>query len=735
VVATSGFDPNAGGEAAAPAGHETISVLLTEPVLQISRVMHVETGSVHTAYRIRGNDEIAGGHLEALESLRAIEVHPGVEKIVHMEWADGSLWAISDPETGLQLSSILRSDGPRPAEWCVPFFEAVSGALDFMASRGKAHGGITPDFIYYDAAAGSARIVGLYARMLVPAPITPYTAPEFAHGGQPNAAADLYSIGAVLYRCVGGKPPYPYGSESEVASAILGPSGPPAIYTNDWFKAIVALLMARSPRDRYRVAVDALDDMRARRVPKVSLPEEDPTIALKDVPVTGEDLPDHVLPGEPGMADPYARRFSVDLLRPIKLLFALPGRLLNAVYDVITMPLNRQPKITDVDGRTCRRPRQRSAFELRVQMLLGKLWTAAVYCFCAFWLIAICHGSYLVYRDRSAVVAEEKGLPNIVKEGKRSSLTRGDVLESGDQPEIVTKAGETITLAVGDGLVHLEENSSLILRRIDYDEGRVRVFELKRGQAAAYCPLQRMSGARFEIVCNGVRTRVPHSARFRVTANDGGATNIQSGRGRVPVITGASRVTLSDAKQAWATEEDGIERVEALPQKSEDALIEQTGGMPQPHPWDGWKERYTELQEEKIVPQINRALTFFRIKPASKSTLMNARALSIAKTSLTALHAALMADGEPPDHLDLRTLKETQLDEETVKSLVKPLEGKKLLAYYKLKGDSYIVFARALDGEHSLIRLDTGKLTVVKEPEEEDALAAARKKYRDLHSD
>ena len=735
MFATDGFDPDAGREAAPPAGYETVSILNTEPGLQIFRVMQVETGNIHRAYRIHCTDDVLRDYQEVLGQIRAIEVHPGIEKIVYTELRTGHLWAISDQECGLPLSTILKSDGPRPSSWCTAFFEGIASAMDFMASRGVAHGGLSPEYLYYDSSSGSAKIIGLYARQLVSAPVSPFTPPGLAHGGKPTPAADLYASGAILHRCVSGKPPYPYGDSAEIAAAILGPAGPTPIYTDDWFKAIVAVLMARSPRDRYRVAVDALADMRAQKAPKVSLPETESNVVLKAVPVSGEDLPDHVLPGEPGMADPYARRLNFDLFRPVKLLFALPGRLLNFVYDVITMPLNRQPKITGEDGRTYRRPRQRSAFELRMQMLLGKLWAVGVYCFIAFWIIALCHGGYLVYRDRTAVVADEKGLPTITREGKKSSLTRGDVLESADQPEITTKPGETITLTVGDVLIHLEENSSLVLRRIDYDQGRVRVFELKKGQAAAYCPLQRLPGARFEIVCSGVRTLVPHSARYRVTAGDGGGVNVQSGRGRVPVITGASRVTLTDGKQANANEDDGIDKVEAVPAKSEEALINQTGGVPTAHPWDPLVERYTELQEEKIVPQINRALTFFRVKPASKSTLMNARALSIAKTSLTALHAALMSEGEPPDALNLKTLKQTQLDDDTVKSLLKPLDGKKLLAYYKLKGDNYIVFARAMDAGHSLLRLDTGKVSVLKEPEEEDALAAARKKYRELRSE
>ncbi len=738
-----GINPEPDADVLPPAGYDVISVLLTESRMSMYRVMDTPSGQIHHAYRISSpgpkpptQPESDAIWYDALSLQKELEASDRMEHIISVQWHGGFIWALSGPERGTSVASFARNDGKRTVDWCAALFEPLAGVVDFAASRNIAHGGIVPELVYFEPETGHVELAGLFARRLAAPDISAYTAPECVHGEAASPSADLYACGCILYKCLTGRPPYTGANTEELTRAILGPVGPPPLLTQDWMKAIIGVLMARSPRDRYRVAVDAASDMRNRKAPAIILPEGQggQAILLPDVPETGEDLPEHVLPGEPGMADPYARA-SLDLLRPLRLLLVLPGRLLNGLYDVVTMPFNRQPKVTTADGRTYRPPRKRSALELRIQMLFGKAWNAAIWCVLVFGVVSAAHGAYLTYRDRSAVVGDIKGLPMLVLEGKRSQLVRGDVLESGPQPEIDTGKGGSVTLYAGDARIHLEENTSVVIKRIDYDEGRIRVFEVKKGQVSAYCPFQRMPSARFEIVCNGVRTHVPRSARMRVTCSDNGGANVQVAMGRVPVITGAARVTLPEGKQAWATEDDGIDHVAAVPDKSLSALIDQTGGLPEQRPWDPVMERYTELQEEKIVPGINRMLTFFHAKPASKSTLMNARAVSMAKMSLTALHAALMAEGEPPSELDLKSLKQTELDKDTVRSLLTPFDGKKLLAYYRMKGDAYIAFARGLDGVHSLLRLDTGKITVLKEQDEEEALAMARKKYRDLHGD
>ena len=93
-----------------------------------------------------------------------------------------------------------------------------------------------------------------------------YMAPEQARGEEVDARADVYSLGALLYELLTGKPPHEGPSLADVlASAQKGqvtpveervPDAPPDL------TAIVRKAMASEPRDRYPSAVEMAADLR-----------------------------------------------------------------------------------------------------------------------------------------------------------------------------------------------------------------------------------------------------------------------------------------------------------------------------------------------------------------------------------------------------------------------------------------------------------------------------------------
>jgi serine/threonine protein kinase len=111
-----------------------------------------------------------------------------------------------------------------------------------------------------------------------------YMAPEQATGDRNvDARADLYAVGAVLYACLGGKPPYAGVTGEDVLAAVV--AGPPASLleaAGDVDPALVAVVdraMKRSPDERFQTAAE----MRAALEASMrELPEAPPASAGPD---------------------------------------------------------------------------------------------------------------------------------------------------------------------------------------------------------------------------------------------------------------------------------------------------------------------------------------------------------------------------------------------------------------------------------------------------------------------
>lgn len=102
-----------------------------------------------------------------------------------------------------------------------------------------------------------------------------YVSPEQATGSQVDQRSDLFSVGAVLYECLAGRPAFAAPSVVEIFAQIINPvpPPPPTSFNRSVPKALDRITLkavAKSPKGRYQSAEEFLEELRRVRFPKSS---------------------------------------------------------------------------------------------------------------------------------------------------------------------------------------------------------------------------------------------------------------------------------------------------------------------------------------------------------------------------------------------------------------------------------------------------------------------------------
>jgi serine/threonine-protein kinase len=194
-------------------------------------------------------------------------------RVLHQAWTqDGALALIMELLDGEDLSTVLdrREAAGQRAEtsWVVEIFDPIVATLEIAHERGIVHRDIKTEnvFLVSPARGGGVRLLDFGLAKLVRAPtITgaevvtgspPYLAPEVWTLGSyiADPRTDVYSLGAVLYRVLGGRVPFD-GTLLEVMHAActkarpslhaLRPDLSPDV--DDWVGQVLAI----RPEDRF----------------------------------------------------------------------------------------------------------------------------------------------------------------------------------------------------------------------------------------------------------------------------------------------------------------------------------------------------------------------------------------------------------------------------------------------------------------------------------------------------
>ena len=204
--------------------------------------------------------------------------HPGIVSIFEVGEYDGHPFYSMRFIEGTTLARRLAA-GPLPPREAAAILAKVADAVQAAHDRGILHRDLKPSNILIDAA-GEPHVsdFGLAKQLEADGSVTHtgailgtpcYMSPEQAAGsrGDVGPASDVWSLGAILYQTLAGRPPFQAGSPMDTLLAVLeaDPPLPRTVVANaDPDLQMVALKALQKPQDlRYASAAALATDLRS----------------------------------------------------------------------------------------------------------------------------------------------------------------------------------------------------------------------------------------------------------------------------------------------------------------------------------------------------------------------------------------------------------------------------------------------------------------------------------------
>lgn len=197
--------------------------------------------------------------------------HPNTVAVFDVGDDAGRPFIVMELIEGQSLADRMRDAGPLSVDQTVPIVAGVLAGLQAAHDRGLVHRDVKPSNVLL-AAGGGVKLVdfGIVAATAGTAtPLTSgenvlgtprYLAPERISGRRATPASDIYSLGAVAYECLTGRPPFVAAGPVALAVAHqrepLRPLGEIAPDVPADIAAVVERALAKDPAERFGSAAD-----------------------------------------------------------------------------------------------------------------------------------------------------------------------------------------------------------------------------------------------------------------------------------------------------------------------------------------------------------------------------------------------------------------------------------------------------------------------------------------------
>jgi beta-lactam-binding protein with PASTA domain/predicted Ser/Thr protein kinase len=206
--------------------------------------------------------------------------HPNIVSIFDWGQQDDTYFIVMEFIDGRSLADLIRTQGVLGADRAAEITGDVAAALGFAHRSGVIHRDIKPGNVLITSD-GQVKVADFGIATVLSDTNTDltragtvmgtatYFSPEQAQGRSVDARSDLYSLGAVLFEMVAGRPPFKGDTPLAVAIKHVQeqPPSPRALGANiaESLEAITLKLLAKSPDNRYPTADDLRADLRRYR--------------------------------------------------------------------------------------------------------------------------------------------------------------------------------------------------------------------------------------------------------------------------------------------------------------------------------------------------------------------------------------------------------------------------------------------------------------------------------------
>lgn len=260
--------------------------------------------------------------------------HPNIMPIYDVGEADGLVYLAMKLLPGPSLADLLQREGRLPLPRVVAIISEIAAALDEAHKEGVVHRDIKPGNVIFDRHERAILSDFGIAKSLEGTSMTEssvvigtpdYIAPEQIDGrlapeGQIDRRADVYALGAMVYRMLTGRRPFSGSGQAVLLAHLRDEAAAPSRIDPalpHQIDVVVAHAMAKQPQDRPATAgavalelAAALDDQTAvgTVLPPAPLRRNIHTAATAPAPIAGVAATDPALPIAPPVAIDASRR-------------------------------------------------------------------------------------------------------------------------------------------------------------------------------------------------------------------------------------------------------------------------------------------------------------------------------------------------------------------------------------------------------------------------------------------